>query len=66
MAKQLGVTPSTDSPFTREWDQAVEAFVAGNPREAMTHAEAADKIVPGLIDVRRAIARGRLLLGEKQ
>ena len=68
MAKQLGVTPSTDSPFTREWDQTVEAFIAGNLREAISHAEAADKIVPGLIDVRRTIARVRALLelrGEK-
>jgi len=65
LAKQIGVTPSTDSPFTREWDQAVADFIAGNTREALTHAEAADKIVPGLIDVRRFIVRGHLLLGEK-
>jgi S1-C subfamily serine protease len=65
LAKQLGVTPSTDSPFTREWDQTVEAFVAGDLRKALTHAEAADKLVPGLIDVRRVIVRVRLLLGEK-
>jgi S1-C subfamily serine protease len=65
MAKQLGVTPTTDSPFTREWDQAVEAFIAGKYREALAHAEAADKIVPGLIDVRRTIVRIRDLLGEK-
>jgi serine protease Do len=65
MAKQIGVTPSTDSPFTREWDRAVAAFIAGDTRKALTHAEAADKIVPGLIDVRRFIVRGHLLLGEK-
>jgi serine protease Do len=65
LAKQIGVTPSTDSPFTREWNQAVETFIAGDIRDALTHAEAANKIVPGLIDVRRFIARGRLLLGEK-
>jgi S1-C subfamily serine protease len=65
MAKQLGVTPSTDSPFTREWDQAVAAVVEGDFRKALSHAEAADKIVPGLIDVRRAIVRMRDFLGEK-
>ncbi len=64
-AKQLGVTPSTDSPFTREWDQAAADFIAGDTREALTHAEAADKLVPGLIDVRRFIVRGHALLGEK-
>jgi serine protease Do len=65
LAKQVGLTPSTDSPFTRAWDQAIEAFVAGNLREALTHAEAADQLVPGLIDVRRAIVRVRNLLGDK-
>jgi serine protease Do len=61
LAKQVGVTPSTDSPFTRAWDQAVEAFSEGRYAEAVAHAEAADKIVPGLIDVRRAIVRIREL-----
>jgi hypothetical protein len=65
LAKQVGLTPSTDSPFTREWDQAVDAFIDGRLRDALAHAEAADKLVPGLIDVRRAIARVRALLGEK-
>jgi serine protease Do len=65
LAKQVGLTPSTDSPFTREWDQATEAFIEGRLPEFLTHAEAADKLVPGLIDVRRAIARGHDLLGEK-
>jgi hypothetical protein len=65
LAKQVGLTPSTDSPFTREWDQATEAFIEGRLPEFLTHAEAADKLVPGLIDVRRAIVRGHDLLGEK-
>jgi hypothetical protein len=65
LAKQLGVTPSTDSPFTREWDQAVEAFIDGRFPDFLTHAEAADKLVPGLIDVRRAIVRVRARVGEK-
>jgi len=66
LAKQVGLTPSTDSTFTREWDQVIEAFIAGNLREAITHAEAADKIVPGLIDVRRAIVRMRQMEAVKQ
>jgi S1-C subfamily serine protease len=65
MAKQLGVTPSTDSPFTRAWDQASDAFVEGRYAEALARAEEADKLVPGLIDVRRTIVRVRQLLGEK-
>jgi hypothetical protein len=48
----------------REWDTAREAFIEGRLRESLAHAEAADKLVPGLIDVRRSIARLRALLGE--
>jgi len=59
LAKQVGLVPSTDSPFTREWDQAIDAFVAGNLPDALAHGEAADRIVPGLIDVQRAITRIR-------
>jgi hypothetical protein len=65
LAKQVGVTPSTDSLFTRAWDQAVQAFVEGRYAEAVAHAEEADKIVPGLIDVRRTIVRVRQLMGGK-
>ncbi len=65
MAKQVGLTPSTDSPFTRAWDQAVEAFIAGKYPDAVAHAEEADKIVPGLIDVRRTIVRVRQLIEAK-
>jgi hypothetical protein len=65
LAKNIGVTPSTDSAFTREWDRAVEAVIDGRFPEAIAHAEAADKIVPGLIDVRRAISRMRDLAAAK-
>jgi serine protease Do len=65
MAKQVGVTPSTDSPFTRAWDQTVQAFIEGRYAEALAHAEEADKIVPGLIDVRRTIVRVRQLMEAK-
>ena len=65
LAKQVGLTPSTDSPFTREWDQAIEAFITGQLQDALGHAEAADKIVPGLIDVRRAIAYIQEMHAEK-
>jgi len=64
MMQEIGVTPSSNSPFMREWDTALEAFIEGRLRESLAHAEAADKLVPGLIDVRRSIARLRALLGE--
>ena len=59
MAQKIGLTPTPDSPFTRAWDQAVEALIEGRYRDALAHAEAADKLVPGLIDVQRAISRLR-------
>ena len=65
MAKQVGLTPSTDSAFTRAWDQAIDAVIEGRYAEAVAHAEEADTIVPGLIDVRRAIVRIRERQAEK-
>jgi S1-C subfamily serine protease len=62
MAQKLGVTPTPDSPFTQAWDQAMEALIEGKYREALAHAEAADKLVPGLIDVQRTIVRLRNVL----
>ncbi len=59
MAQGIGVTPLADSPFTQAWNQAMDAVAAGRYREALTHAEAADTILPGLIDVRRIITRLR-------
>jgi serine protease Do len=59
MAKQIGVVPSTDSPFTRAWEQAIDAFIDGRLPEALAQAEAADRLMPGLIDVRRAMVRIR-------
>ena len=54
LAKGIGLTPQPESPFMREWDQALEAVIAGRYLEALDHMDAADKIVPGLIDVQRA------------
>ena len=59
MAQEIGLTPLADSPFTQAWNQAMDAATAGRYREALTHAEAADTILLGLIDVRRVITRLR-------
>ena len=63
MAAQLGVTPSTDSAFTHAWDRAVQAFVESRLQDALTYAETADRLVPGLRNVQRSIARTRELMG---
>ena len=64
-AKQAGITPSTDSPFNRAWEQALAAGLAGQYEEALTHAQAADQIVPGLSDVRRLSAWLRERIGAR-
>ena len=64
MARQIGLTPKADSPFMTEWDQALNDGVAGHLREALEHVDAADKIVPGLIDVWRTRERIRKRLEE--
>ncbi len=65
MARQIGLTPSIDSSFTRTWDQAMEAIIEGKYREALAYAEEADELFPGLIDVKRMIRRLREVLKEK-
>lgn len=65
MAAKLGVTPSTESAFTRAWDQAVQAFIESRFEDAFRYAEIADKLVPGLRDVQRSIARARELIGAR-
>jgi S1-C subfamily serine protease len=65
MARQIGLTPKADSPFMTEWDQALNDAVAGHLREALEHVDAADKIVPRLIDVWRTRERIRKRLMEE-
>lgn len=59
MAREIGLTPLAESPFNTEWNQAMDAAIEGRYREALGHADAADKIVPGLIDVERFRTRLR-------
>jgi hypothetical protein len=51
LARQIGVTPQSDGPFMREWEAAVNAYFQGRFSTALSHAEAADKILPDLSDV---------------
>jgi hypothetical protein len=48
-----------------EWNQALNDAVAWHLREALEHIDAADKIVPGLIDVWRTRERIRKRLEEE-
>ena len=51
LAKEIGLTPVAKSPFTQAWNQAFDAITEGRFREALTYVDAADKLVPDLIDV---------------
>lgn len=57
LATRIGLTPKSDSPFMREWEQAVSTMIDGRYREALSHLDTADRIVPGLIDLDRTRAR---------
>jgi serine protease Do len=65
LAKAIGLTPKPESPFMEAWNKAMDAAIEGQYREALTHADAADKIVPGLIYVEHVRARLRNRLHEK-
>lgn len=53
MAKDYGVTPNTDDPFMEEWEATIAAYFQGDYRRALARLEAADKLLPGLMDVQR-------------
>jgi len=52
LAAQAGVTPIADGPFMAEWQAAVTAYFQGRYRTALAHVQAADTLVPDLLDVR--------------
>jgi hypothetical protein len=53
MAKDIGLAPRADDPFTDEWEHAVVAYFGGDYRQALERLEVADKLLPGLWDVER-------------
>ena len=52
-ARQISLVPTTDSPFTRTWEEAVDAYFRGDYRRAVSHVESADRIMPGFPDLQR-------------
>jgi serine protease Do len=53
MAADIGLTPKTDDPFMREWEQAISAYFQGDYDRALQYLESADRLLPGLWDVQR-------------
>ncbi len=66
MAGRLGLRPSTDSPFNREWALAMNAIEQGRLQDALEHVEAADRLFPNFIDVERTRLRLRAGLRERR
>ena len=53
MAKDIGLTPKADDPFSDEWERAITAYFEGKHGEALEYVEGAEKLFPGLWDVQR-------------
>ena len=53
MARDIGLTPKADDPFSDEWERAITAYFEGKYGEALARVEGAEKLFPGLWDVQR-------------
>jgi hypothetical protein len=47
VARDIGLTPKTDDPFTREWESAIAVYFRGNRDRALQHIDAADTLWSG-------------------
>jgi serine protease Do len=61
-AQKIGVVPTTDSPFTKEWGVAVSRFFAGDYRRAIRAVDDAERIMPGFPDLRLLRSESQLRL----
>jgi len=61
-ARAIGLAPTGDSPFTREWERALMAFFGEDYGRALQHLEAAERLAPGLPDARSLRAEAQLAL----
>jgi serine protease Do len=59
-ARQIGLVPEPDSPFMREWSQAVKAYFAGEYRQSVVHTDAALRIMAGFPDMDRLRADAQM------
>jgi len=50
-AQKIALTPTTDSPFTRKWTEAVDEFFNGKYRRAIGAVDEAERIMPGFPDL---------------
>jgi serine protease Do len=64
-AREASVIPTTESAFNSAWDGALAAYTQGQFRQALAQIEAADAVVPGLIEVEDMRERLEELLHER-
>jgi hypothetical protein len=52
-AQAISLTPTTDSPFTRTWERAVDSYFNGDYAGAVRSVDEAERIMPGFPDLMR-------------
>ncbi len=57
LAKEVGLTPTPESPFMTVWNQAMDAIQDGRFKDALAFVDQATGILPGLLDVERVRIR---------
>lgn len=49
----IGLTPTSDTRFMKEWEQGVAAYFRGEYQRSLGHLNTAEKIMPGFPDIQR-------------
>jgi len=62
-AQKIGLVPTTDSPFTQKWREAVTQFFEGDYRRAIRAVDEAERIMPGFPDLRLLRSDAQLRMG---
>jgi hypothetical protein len=59
-AQAISLTPTTDSPFTRTWERAVDSYFDGDYARAVRSVDEAERIMPGFPDLMRLRAEAQM------
>jgi len=62
-AQKIGLVPTTDSPFTQKWGEAVDQFFEGDYRRAIRAVDEAERIMPGFPDLHLLRSEAQLRMG---
>jgi len=64
-AQKIGLAPTTDSPFTQKWGEAVSRFFEGDYSRAIRAVDEAERIMPGFPDLRLLRSEAQLRMGRE-